>query len=112
MIWLLGVLGYLLGFWYLYVLVMGLYRAHLAGRLTKFTTALAIPALAIGYAVDILSQYTVATIVFRDLPESGEHLVTDRLKRYLAVGKGSRFVKAKWICENLLDPFDPTGKHC
>lgn len=112
MIYFLNIAGWLLGFWYLYILVMGLYRAHLANRLTKFTTALALPALFIGYVVDIVSQYTIATIIFRDLPERGEYLVTDRLKRYLSQETGSRYVKAKWICETLLDPFDPTGKHC
>ena len=32
--------GYLLGFWYLYLIVMGLYRAHLAKRLSKFALVL------------------------------------------------------------------------
>ena len=31
--------GYLLGFWYLYLIVMGLYRAHLAKRLSKLAGA-------------------------------------------------------------------------
>lgn len=104
--------AYLLCFWYLYILVMGLYRAHLAKRLSLAATILAVPALFLGYCVDIFSQYTIATLVFLDFPGRKEFLVTDRLKRYLTEGSGARYLKAKWICEHLLDPFDPTGKHC
>ena len=103
---------YLWAFWYAYILVMGVYRAHLAGRLTKLTFALAMPAVVVGYAMDILCQYTVATLVFLDLPASNEHLVTDRLQRYVADGIGWRSQLSDWICSNLLDVFDPKGNHC
>jgi len=96
-------------FWYFYVLVMGLYRAHLAGRLTPITTALAIPALVVGYAMDIVANITVASLLFKDIPR--EWLVTTRLKRYQE-GDGWRKDWADWICTNLLDPFDPNGDHC
>lgn len=99
-------------FWGLYVLVMGVYRAHLAKRLTRITYALGLPWVAIGYGVDILAQYTLACLFFLDLPERGEHLVTDRLKRYIADGVGWRAKKAEWICTHLLDVFDPSGNHC
>lgn len=108
----LSVALFLWAFWYLYLIVMGLYRAKLLGRLTWPVKVLGAPALVVGFAVDVLAQYTVAAIVFRELPEAGEHLVTDRLQRYLQDGSGSRYRKAKWICTHLLDPFDPTGKHC
>lgn len=103
---------YLWVFWYVYILVMGLYRAHLAKRLNRFTYVLSAPALALGYAMDILAQYTLATVFFLDLPRRGEHLVTDRLKRYIAQGSGWRAKKADWICTHLLDVFDPHGDHC
>lgn len=103
---------YLWAFWLAYVLVMGLYRAHLAGRLSWFTYVLAMPALLIGYVMDVLAQYTIATVFFLDLPERGEHLVTDRMKRYIAFDRGWRQKKANWICTHLLDIFDPSGDHC
>ena len=104
-------IGFLYGFWALYVLVMGIYRAHLSGRLPWPAYALGMPWVGIGYLVDIVAQYTIATVYFWDLPRKGEHLVTDRLIRYSA-GTGWRKVKADWICSNLLDVFDPRGDHC
>ena len=103
---------YLWAFWYLYLIVMGLYRAKLMGTLTWPVKVLGAPALLVGIIVDVLAQYTIAVVVFREWPRAGEHLVTDRLQRYMAQGSGSRFTKAKWLCHHLLDPFDPTGKHC
>lgn len=104
-------IGFLYGFWALYILVMGIYRAHLSGRLSKAGYVLGLPWVAFGYVVDILAQYTIATIYFMDLPRRNEHLVTDRLKRY-SKSNGWRKIKADWICTNLLDVFDPTGDHC
>ena len=110
---LLYVIGFLWGFWYLYILVMAFYRAHLQGKLKWYTYILASPALVIGFVVDVIAQYTVAVVYFWDLPARKEHLVTDRLQRYLTYPQDSiRYRKAKFICENLLDYFDPSGKHC
>ncbi len=104
--------GYLLGFWYLYLIVMGLYRAHLAKRLSKFALVLGAPAIAVGLVVDVLAQYTIASVFFKELPRKGEHLVTDRLQRYMKQETGWRYAKAKALCEHLLAPFDPTWRHC
>lgn len=112
MIYAAAVLLYLVLFWYAYILVMGLYRAHLAGRLKGLPFALATPALVIGYVMDIVAQYTIAVVFFADLPARREYLVTERLKRYIAHGQGWRAQKAEWICTHLLDVFDPTGNHC
>lgn len=105
-----AVLVYLVFFWYAYILVMGLYRAHLDKRLTKFTTILALPALVIGYAMDILANIFIASLVFLELPK--ELLVTTRLQRYAKGPINWRRDRANWICTNLLDLFDPTGNHC
>lgn len=96
-------------FWYVYILVMGLYRAHLQKRLSPTQLILATPALIVGYAMDIFCNLTIACIIFRDIPR--EWLVTTRLKRYKQV-VGWRQEWADWICTNLLDPFDPSGDHC
>ena len=107
-----GVIAFLWTFWALYVLVMGFYRAKLTGRLNGVRLWLAAPWVLLGIAVDIFAQYTVAAVFFLDAPKMGEHLVTDRLQRYIKEGSGWRYQKAKWICDHLLDEFDPHGDHC
>jgi len=101
---------YLWLFWLLYVLVMGLYRAHLSGRLGPVATALGSPALVVGYVADVVCNLTIATVMFAELPR--EALVTTRLERHLGDGVGWRCKLATWICHNLLDVFDPRGQHC
>lgn len=99
-------------FWCLYIAVMGCYRAHLNGRLTGITKILAYPLVVVGILFDVFFQYTLFNLIFMDLPKFGEHLVTSRLKRYIAGKDGWRKERAKYICNNLLDMFDPTGEHC
>lgn len=106
------VLLFLWAFWYLYVLIMGFYRASLAGRLTGVSKWLAVPAVAVGIVFDVVANIFIATVVFRELPTKPWELVTGRLSRYLTESGGWRKTRAKWICENLLDAFDPSGVHC
>jgi hypothetical protein len=97
--------------WGLYLLVMGLYRAKLDGRLTRTSMILGAPYLALGYVCDFVANMTVATIVFLEWPR--EVLVTSRLTRHLKSGGPSwRHHIAHWVCKKLLDPFDPKGEHC
>jgi hypothetical protein len=108
-----AVVGFLWVFWGLYVLVMGIYRAHLAKRLTPVTTALSLPFVLLGYAMDVLTNITVASLVFLEPPR--EFLVTTRLQRHIAstyARGGWRKRLATWVCDHLLDVFDPTGDHC
>jgi len=102
--------AYLWLFWYVYILVVGLYRAHLDKRLTRFTYALALPAIVVGYAMDVLANIFIASILFLEPPQ--EWLVTGRLKRHIIYGSGWRRSVSMFICDNLLDVFDPTGDHC
>jgi len=107
---------YIWAFWLAYVVIMGFYRAYLAKRLNSVTFVMATPVLIVGYLLDMLCQYTLATLLFWDAPASWlkERLVTSRLQRYVAQGEaaGWRNKVAVYICDNLLDPFDPTGNHC
>lgn len=103
-------LGYLWLCWGLYVLVMGLYRAYLAKRLTRTTLFLSIPFVAIGFIVNFVSNMILATIVFLEFPK--EFLITDRLERYIRSENGWRCSIARWVCHNILDPVDPSGSHC
>lgn len=97
-------------FWALFVLVMGMYRAWLAKRLGRLAIALSLPWIVIGLALDFAANCSLAIVLFVDLPH--ELLVTRRLRRYILQGSGWRRDVAVWVCENLLDPFDPTGDHC
>lgn len=107
--------GYVYACWLVYILVMGLYRAHLAGRLHRglVTYWLAAPVVVVGFAMDVVLQL-LATVVFLDLPryQLREWLLTDRLQRYMAGPDGWRKRWADWICTHALDLFDPRGSHC
>lgn len=98
------------GLWGLYVLIMGLYRARLANRLTRASLVLGAPYIALGYLVDFAVNVTIASLVFVELPR--ELLVTNRLMRHQLSGTGWRRNLSMWICDNLLDEFDPSGNHC
>ena len=105
-------LAYLYGFWLLYVLIMGFYRAWLAKRLTRVALVLASPALLTGYLVDLLTNWTLATLLFWQWPQRPLELVTDRLSRYISTPSGWRTEPALWVCQSLLDYFDPNDRHC
>lgn len=97
-------------FWALYVLVMGIYRAHLSGRMSRVMYALALPWVAVGFAVDVLANLLVATVFFAEAPR--EWLVTSRLQRHMRTRHGWRYRQARFVCDHLLDVFDPSGEHC
>jgi hypothetical protein len=107
---LLSVLAYLYAFWCVYVLVMGIYRAHLSHRLVGLNKVLAMPVVALGYLMDVIANVVVAPVVFLDRPR--EWLVTTRLLRYKRTDTGWRCRLATIICDSILDPFDPTDDHC
>ena len=105
----LNIVLWMYGGWCCYVLAMGIYRAHLSGRLTGVNKVLALPIVLFGVALDAFSNLAVSVLFF-DLPR--EFLVTDRFKRYQYEQKGWRYRVAKYICDKVLDVFDPTGDHC
>lgn len=100
---------YLWLFWYAYIVVMGLYRAHLAGRLKGAALVLGGPAILVGLLMDVAAN-ALLSFVFLDPPR--EWLLTTRFKRYIRSRAGWRADVAQWVCDNLLDVFDPTGEHC
>ncbi len=105
-----SMLAYLYTFWCAYVLVMGIYRAHLSQRLVGLNKVLALPVVGFGYLMDVAANLFIAPLVFLDRPR--EALVTARLIRYKRTDTGWRNRLATFICEHLLDVFDPTGDHC
>lgn len=107
--------GFLYAFWLVYVLVMGIYRTYLAGRLTWAMFVLGFPFVIIGGLMDMLSNATVATLVCWQRPH--EWFVTQRFEKYLRFESPTgldlwRYNVAKWVCGHLLNPFDPDGNHC
>lgn len=97
-------------FYGLYGLVMGVYRAHLSDKLKWYHYCLLGPWVAVGFTVDVVGNITLAAIIFWEIPK--EWLVTTRLTRYRANGTPYQRRIAVFICDNLLDPFDPTEDHC
>ena len=131
----LQVAAFLWCFWVLYVATMAVYRLHLAGELkaattSRWTLALCYSLVIVAVVVDVIAQYTVASLAFLEFPIewrrktvfgmnipwpafTGEHLVTDRLQRYMAMNVTTwRKVKADWVCLHILDLFDPKKNHC
>jgi hypothetical protein len=116
---LLLVLTALYSLWFAYLGVMALKRADDAGQLSWGLTAFAFPGVALAVILDWLVNWLILTALLLELPR--ELLVTQRLSRHLH-GHGmttgsprlSRWRKAlaKLVCEQLLDRFDPSGKHC
>ena len=99
-------------FYSLYVLVMGVYRAHLLKQLRWYHYALLGWGVLIGFVVDIFANIFVAPFFFREMAR--EWLVTTRLKRYLNDPEAHIHNKmiATWVCAELLDLFDPKKAHC
>ncbi len=113
----LNVAGFYLGLmyatWLLFVAIMGFRAAKLAGKLSKPVFVLALPALGVGVLLDFLLQ-VVSTPIWLDPPR--ELLLTLRLDRYLSISNPTglnayRQRVAKWVCANMLDPFEVSG-HC
>ncbi|HRC95271.1 MAG TPA: hypothetical protein PK317_00580 [Coprothermobacter proteolyticus] len=96
--------------WVFYLAVMNLKRGKEAGTLTTPGLFLGYPVLLVGYAIDIFVQVVVGTVFFLDLPR--ETTLTGRLKRYINGPSGWREKVAAWMCQHLLNQFDPDGKHC
>jgi hypothetical protein len=96
---------------------MNLKRARDAGKLPVAARWVGYPILFLGVAADFFYNVVLGTVIFQEWPR--EWLLTARLQRTLRdpdPGKAwwtySRKTVARWLCDNLLDPFDPGGSHC
>lgn len=103
-------LGAVYALWIFYLAIMNLSRADQAGQLRPVALVLGLPVLLVGYALDCLVNWLVLTVLLLELPR--ELTVSDRLSRHLRSFSGWRYQVARWVCVNLLDQFDPTGRHC
>ena len=99
--------------WLFFLAIMALKSARDNSKLTRASTALAYPLLVVGWCLDF-SLNMAATPVFLDLPQ--EWLLTIRCDRYLSIANPTGLNRyrqrlARWLCQNLLDPFQ-SGGHC
>ena len=102
--------GALYVLWILYLAVMSLARAREDGRLSLAATVLGYPLLVVGTVCNVLVNWTVLTVLFLELPR--EAMFSSRVTRHCLYGTGWRRRLACFICHDLLDAFDPSGRHC
>ena len=95
--------------WTFFLSIMSLKRAKDAKTLSRPAYYLGLPLLIMGYTLDVLFNWVFGTVMFLELPREG--VLTHRLKRHYKKDNW-RGRLARYICSNLLDAFDPSGKHC
>lgn len=91
--------------WVLFLCVMALANAW--KTLPIFTKVLALPAVIVAIILDV-GLNLAALLIFLDLPR--EATFSQRMGRYKK-DLSWRTPIARWICSNLLDPFE-RGGHC
>jgi hypothetical protein len=96
--------------WVFYLAAMNLLRVHRAGKLGRMALALGLVVMVIGYALDVLANLVVFTVLLLEPPRWGEWTVTDRLQRHHG-GTTWRSRVAQWFETELLGQFDPDGSH-
>lgn len=94
--------------WIFYLASMALIRARDAGNITRPALVLGYPIVGLAVAIDIALNLTVFTALFLELPR--ERMITHRLRRHID-DAGWRGRLARWFAHNLLDTFDPSGRH-
>lgn len=95
-------------FFILYVACMGMIRAHDEGKLNWLLWALCVPFVAMSWIIDVTHNVTLFSLIFGEWPR--ELTVTERLKRHVNEHT-YRGKIARWMADNLLNPFDSTGDH-
>ena len=91
--------------WCAFLAVMAL--ANVWRDLPIVTRVLAVPAVLFAVCLDVAFNLA-ATVIFIDLPR--EATFSQRMGRYKRES-GLRSKIARWVCANLLDPFQ-VGGHC
>jgi hypothetical protein len=94
--------------WLMYLAIMNLKRVMDDGKMTPVAKYLASPIYYFGWVLDVLVNWVVLSIILLEPPH--EYTFTARLKRH-ALNEGYRGKFARWMAVNLLDPYDPSGKH-
>jgi len=95
--------------WIFYVAVMS-FKAKLPqmGAVARFHAYLAL--FLFGYPLDVIANVIVSLVAFQRLPK--RPLLTGTLIWWQDSTDARRAKWARLICRELLNPFDPSGKHC
>jgi len=102
---------------YIYLAITGMWILYLAGmnlkrnehKLTLPAKLIAYPAFWFGLLCDVVFNIVLGTVFFIEPPR--EFLFTARCERHMHDDNWSGAL-ARWFCKNLLDPYDPDGRHC
>lgn len=95
--------------WLIYTAVMRLMMVRALGLLTPAMKVFAYPWLAVGLALDFLTNIVLGTVVMLEAPR--EWTLSARLWRLSNEGTGYRQKWAIAIRAALLDAIDPSGTH-
>ncbi len=98
--------------WVFYLMYTALLRSKREGTISKASLVLGYPLIAVGVVFDVVLNITVGTVLFLELPSYKRLFLTARMSRLIREDSDWRGKIAEWICSNLLDNFDPSGKHC
>ena len=97
--------------WFSYIAVMRLKSMRddgTIGKLGRFAKVSAYAGLGLALVKDAI-LVLIFSIILWTLPR--EFTLTAMLKR-LKAGGGRRAAAAAWLCDRLLNQFDPSGPHC
>lgn len=94
--------------WLYYIVIMGLKRVEdaLHPYVRAFGRFILLP---IGLLLDLAVNLEVCAVFLR-IPR--DWLLTGTLKRTINTDDGWRCTFSSAVCQYLLNPFDPSGKHC
>ncbi|HAR45566.1 MAG TPA: hypothetical protein DCS05_05165 [Nitrospiraceae bacterium] len=99
--------------WFL-VAMYYLRRRHELRTRTGLAYWLLVAAILPGVAFDVIYNWTIGVLLFMDI--TPDLTLSQRLARYRKAPIGEVGYRRKrwadWICENLLNPYDPKGRHC
>lgn len=95
--------------WLFYLAIMNMQGKY--KTMGKTAKAIGYKIAFVGILIDVFFNFVYGTVIFLDPPR--ELLFTARLKRY-KYGEYASWRKklAAFICEEFLDPYDPSGCHC
>lgn len=97
-------------FWLGYLAVCGIYVGWRKAPI--WVQVLLAPVVLSVLGVDVLFNYTLASVLFFQLPPRGCYTMTERISTYKDGDQYSwRGKFGKFICANMLDPFQQGG-HC
>jgi len=100
------------GLWFFYLAIMNLKRAKDAGTMTPFAKVFAYGIAVPGFLLDIAVNVVIGTVLFLELPHYKRLTLSARMSyHYVPRSTAWRSRLAHWFARNLLDPYDPSGKH-